>query len=215
MWFCSVWSIPLSSTHCHQWRRGRGHCVQSKKNGFIHPSNIHPSSSMAYAWLTYSFGGKRTLIKRSLWHCGVKASLPPEELGVATPEELPGTWCRTCERASGWPPWVLMVGRSKNKFWLWTTMLPLGAIDLRNTMVQHRGARIHSGTYTWDSFPSAGSRPLVVQIPGLVLCSVLTKSHSKPIRWNHFGGPISLEYLINPTVWVEGQRTPWSGTAGL
>lgn len=61
-----------------------------------HPAWLMPDSEEHN--LTYSFGGQRTLIKRSLWHCGVKALLPPEELGVATPEELPGTWCRTCER---------------------------------------------------------------------------------------------------------------------
>lgn len=96
---CPYLRLPHTAT---SGEGGEDPVFKARMVSFIPPTSIpHPACFMPDSGehnLTYSFGGQRTLIKRSLWHCGVKASLPPEELGVAISEELPGTWYRTCER---------------------------------------------------------------------------------------------------------------------
>lgn len=72
-------------------------------------------------------------------------------------------------------------------------------------MVQHRGVRIHAGSYSWYSFPRADSGPLLAQSSELLLYSVLDKSHPKPMCQHYSGGPVSLEYLVNPIVLLESQ----------
>lgn len=72
-------------------------------------------------------------------------------------------------------------------------------------MVQHRGVRIHAGTYPWYSFPRADSGPLLAQSSELLLHCVLDKSHLKPMCQHDSDGSVSLEYVVNLIVLLEDQ----------
>lgn len=144
-----------------------------------HPAWLKPDSERHS--LTTLIRGQRALIRGSLWHCGVKVSSPSEELGAATHDGLPGTWCKICEEG-GWPPWVLMVGLPRVVIGCWHPCCPQYYIKRGENPCR---------AYTRDPFSRAGSRPLVALSSELVLHSDLDKSYPKPVCQHYLIGTSS------------------------
>lgn len=84
MWSHFMLSIPLPSTHCHQWRREAR--TQCSKQEWIPSCMEYPSLTEHGIILTdEGITSPHQVIRKSLWHCGVNILLPSEVLGTAIP----------------------------------------------------------------------------------------------------------------------------------